>query len=127
MRFVSGEAYVVDDVYISAVWPISWHVEDGLVKITWRVWIKPLALDDVLWAAFLPDVEMGPRMRLTRRINGAFKIKPLQIAEGNLALPITDEPDSRWEALLAEFERVRADFIDRYPAIPDSLTAPSGA
>lgn len=121
MRFVSGEAYIVDDVYITSVWPTLRRRDGGRMKFSWTIRIKPLALDDVLWAAFLPDVEMGPRMRLNRRINGAFTITPLQIDSGLLEAPITDDPGAHWEALLDDADRVRTDFCHRHPTIPDFL------
>ena len=86
MRFVSETGFVVDDVYLAELdvdaTPLSalkHSAHDGDLdgfRITWTVAIKPLAVDDVLWTAFLPDVEMGQQMRINRRINGAFTISP---------------------------------------------------
>jgi hypothetical protein len=50
MRFVSDEGFLVDDVYITS---LSWD-DAGPEALGWRIAIKPLALDDVLWAAFMP-------------------------------------------------------------------------
>ena len=54
---------------------------DGVAQIRWTAAIKPLVLDEILWVAFMPDVDVsGPRKRLTRRINGAFIVEPVEWA-----------------------------------------------
>ncbi|SIH25055.1 Uncharacterised protein [Mycobacteroides abscessus subsp. abscessus] len=39
--------------------------------------------DEILWAAFMPDVAMRPQMRINRRINGAFQVQPLRLQHEN--------------------------------------------
>ena len=123
LRFVSQEAFVVDDVYITALAPSVRAPAGEHIEVGWSAAIKPLAVDDVLWAAFMPEEEMSPRMRLNRRINGAFRIVPLEIARGSFEAPTADDPGSRWTTLLTEFERIRADFVARHPTIDDFLSA----
>jgi hypothetical protein len=120
MRFVSGEGFVIDDVYITGVCPSYWG-RDAVMRLRWSVRIKPLALDDILWAAFMPDERMGPRMRINRRINGAFQIQPLVIEEGSQDLQEGAEPD--WESVLDQFESVRAGFIAEHPTPTEFVTA----
>ena len=47
MRFVSGEGFVVDDVYLTELWPKVHQDGPGSVVISWQILIKPLAVDDV--------------------------------------------------------------------------------
>ncbi len=61
---------------------------DGVAQIRWTAAIKPLVLDEILWVAFLPDVDVGaPRKRLTPRINGAFIVDPLESAAAQQKRP----------------------------------------
>lgn len=115
MRFVSGTPYLIDDVYITTL--TAWFLgptQDGLGhRVEWRVEIKPLRVDALLWEAFMPDTTMGPRMRLNRRINGAFRVQPLVIAEGITRVEPAAEPDLT--AALDAFETARNDFIATHP------------
>jgi hypothetical protein len=120
MRFVSAAGFVLDDVYVTELfYPRVFHPEKDpeRLRITWTVDIKPLAVDEILWAAFTPDEVMGPRMRINRRINGAFKVTPLRIGSGHREVRATAEPD--WDPVLDEFDRVRADFIAAHPTAAD--------
>lgn len=121
MRFVSEEGFLLDDVYLTSISTQVFHEGSEALRITWDVSIKPLAIDEVLWAAFLPDVEMGPKMRINRRINGAFTIQPLRLSRASHDVAATDEPD--WEPVLDEFDRVRADFIADHPTAADFVSA----
>lgn len=121
MRFVSEEGFLLDDVYLTSISPQVFSEGSDRLRITWDVSIKPLAVDEVLWAAFLPDVEMGPQMRINRRINGAFKIQPLRLSRTTRDVAATDEPD--WDPVLDEFERVRTDFIAAHPTATDFVSA----
>lgn len=78
-------------------------------------------VDDVLWTAFLPDVEMGQQMRINRRINGAFTISPLRIADGHRDVSPGEAP--QWDPIIDEFESAREEFIGRYPTAVDYVTA----
>ncbi|WP_447911926.1 hypothetical protein [Microbacterium phyllosphaerae] len=115
LRFVSEVPFAIDAVYISELETRIWHPnrDEELLRITWSVRIKPLALDDILWEAFLPDVEMSPRMRINRRINGAFQVQSAEISTGEIDVPADSPID--WTAALDDFERSREEFIDRYP------------
>jgi hypothetical protein len=121
MRLVSGEAFTVDDVYFTALNPTVWLPTGNEVKVTWKITIKPMAVDDILWRAFLPDVQMGPRMRLNRRVNGAYQVRPWTIGQGVFETPKSVDPEQQWSELLAEFERIRGDFIAEHPTASDYL------
>ncbi|MBS9532916.1 hypothetical protein KIH27_04850 [Mycobacterium sp. M1] len=123
MRFVSECGFVLDDVYITSIGPgigVDSENPDRL-RIGWRVDIKPLAVDEILWTAFLPDVVFGPRMRINRRINGAFTVSSLRVHRGSRDVLVTGAPD--WEPILDEFERVRADFVAAHPTPADYVLA----
>lgn len=123
MRFVSGEGFVLDEVYLTTVYPQIHHPDKDTdrVRISWTVGIKPLAVDEILWAAFMPDVDMGPRMRINRRINGAFQVQPLRLEHASEDVSATDQPN--WDMVLDRFEQARADFIAAYPTTADFVTA----
>ncbi|SLC83879.1 hypothetical protein [Mycobacteroides abscessus] len=111
LRFVSGEGFTVDDNYIASIRPAVFHPgkDRGWLRVDWEIVIKPLAVDEILWAAFLPDVEMGKQMRINRRINGAFHVQPLRLAKAGMDLSSADRPD--WGPVLEDFDRMCADFI----------------
>lgn len=121
MRFVGGEGFVIDDVYLAALGALVFDAGTDGLRIDWDITVKPLAVDDILWAAFLPDVAMGPQKRINRRINGAFTIRPLRVARGSLTVAKAAEPD--WAPILDEFERVRAEFVAARPTIDDFVVA----
>lgn len=123
MRFVSGTAFVPDDVYITSVDAPVVHPDRDpeRLQINWAAYIKPLAVDEILWSAFLPDVVMGPQMRINRRVNGAFQVRPMRIASGSRELATGDAPD--WDFVLDEFDQVRSDFITAHPAVADFAAA----
>ncbi|OBG24081.1 hypothetical protein A5768_22170 [Mycolicibacterium fortuitum] len=120
MRFLSATGFVLDDVYVTELfYPQVFHPDKDpeRLRISWTVEIKPLAVDEILWAAFMPDEVMGARMRINRRVNGAFKVQPLRIGRGHHDFPATDEPD--WDPVLDEFDRLRAEFIAAHPTAAD--------
>lgn len=120
MRFVTAAGFVLDDVYVTELfYPQVFHPDKDpdRLRISWTVDIKPLAVDEILWAAFMPDVVMGRQMRINRRINGAFRVQPLRIDSGRLDFPATDEPN--WDPVLDEFDRVRAEFIATHATAAD--------
>lgn len=123
MRFVSGTGFVLDDVYITTIYPQVFGPgkDGGGQRIRCEVTIKPLAVDEILWAAFLSDVTMGPRMRITRRINGAFQVQPLRLHHACAQIATDGEPD--WDRVLDEFDRVRDEFITAYPRVADYVLA----
>lgn len=121
MRFVSAEGFLVDDVYITSVTATVFHPEVDRLRIDWEVRAKPLAVDEVLWSAFLPDVQMGPKMRINRRINGSCQIQPLRLHRDSHDIAATGEPD--WDPVLDRFERIRADFITAHPTAADFVSA----
>lgn len=124
MRFVRGSGFVLDDVYLTELcYPQVFHPDKdrNKLRISWAVKIKPLAVDEILWDAFMPDVAMGPQMRINRRVNGAFKVQPLRIAQGAHDVLAADEPD--WNPVLDAFDRDRAEFIAAYPTVADYVSA----
>ncbi|OHU31675.1 hypothetical protein BKG76_00195 [Mycobacteroides franklinii] len=123
MRYLSASGFVLDDVFITELYPRVFHPDKDTdrLQITWTINIKPLAVDEILWKAFLPDVKMGPQMRINRRVNGAFTVRPLRIDTGSMQITAASEPD--WEPVLDHFDRVRADFIATYPTAADYVTA----
>lgn len=120
MRFVTAVGFVLDNVYVTELfYPQVFHPDSDpdQLRITWTVDIKPLAVDEILWAAFLPDEVMGPQKRINRRVNGASKVQPLRIGSGHRDVSPTDEPD--WDPVLDEFDRIRAEFIAAHPTAAD--------
>jgi len=121
MQFVSGAGFIVDDVYIASldvtVYP---HGKDQL-QVSWTIGIKPVAVDEILWESFLPDVQMGARMRVNRRINGAFRVWSLPLDGGRRQVPITNQPD--WSAELDQFSRIRAEFMSQHPTAVSFVAA----
>ncbi|WP_225433654.1 hypothetical protein [Mycolicibacterium mucogenicum] len=124
IRFVGGSGFVVDDIYLTELcYPRVFHPDKDpdRLRVIWTVDIKPLAVDEILWDAFLPDVVMGPQMRINRRVNGAFRVQPLGIEEGSLDVLATDEPN--WSPVLDAFDRARTAFIAAYPTAADYVSA----
>lgn len=123
MRFVGWEGFVVDEVYIAAVQGrvAHPHRDTDRLRITWTFTIKPMAVDEILWAAFMPEVTMGPQMRINRRINGAFQVQPLRMDTGWQDVAATEQPD--WEPVLDRFENTLDGFIKDYPSVTDYVTA----
>jgi hypothetical protein len=79
-----------------------------VVRVEWMAQTKPLVLDDILWAAFMPDADLGgPRKRLNVRIYGVFTVSPLDIGAGTMEVPVSDEPAPHLAAVIGEFERRR--------------------
>ncbi|MFV8142043.1 hypothetical protein ACNQR7_31140 [Mycolicibacterium senegalense] len=119
MRFVSGDGFVLDDIYITSVSTQVFHPDGDLdkLRISSTFSVKPLAVDEILWAAFCPNVTMGPKMRINRRINGACQVQPLRLERGVREVVATDEPD--WGPVLDEFDRVRNDFVAAHPQPAD--------
>lgn len=123
MQFVSEEGFVLDDVYVTSVSAQVFHPDQDpdRLRITWTVRIKPLAIDDILWAAFIPEVVMGPKMRINRRVNGSCQVRSLRLDSASREVAAGDEPD--WDPVLDEFDRVRADFIAAHPTPADFVAA----
>ena len=124
MRFVGGSGFVVDDIYLTELcYPRVFHPDKDpdRLRVIWTVDVKPLAVDEILWDAFLPDVSMGPQMGINRRVNGAFRVQPLRIEEGSLDVLATGEPN--WSPVLDAFDRVRTEFIAAYPTVADYASA----
>ncbi|CAM3527913.1 hypothetical protein OCAE111667_14135 [Occultella aeris] len=119
MRFVSGTAFSLDDVYITAVEAHVVHPnrDPERLEINWAVDIKPRAVDEILWAAFLPDVVMGPQKRINHHIAGAFQVRPIRIASASREVDVGGAPD--WDPVLDEFDRARSGFITTHPAVAD--------
>ena len=124
MKFLSGSGFVLDDVYLTELFPMQVFHPDkdpNMLRFSWTVDIKPLAVDEILWDAFMPHVAMGPQMRINRRVNGSCRVQPLHIGQGSLDVAATDEPD--WGPVLDAFDSTRADFITAYPTVADYASA----
>lgn len=123
LRFVSGTVFSVDDVYLASIEarPARSKNDPDRLQIDWDVRIKPLALDAILWEAFLPDVAMSARMKVNRRVNGAFQVRSVKITGGSLRISPEDQVD--WEPVLSEFERARGTFIRTHPLVSDFALA----
>ncbi|MGD7788322.1 hypothetical protein ACQCX2_08350 [Propionibacteriaceae bacterium Y1700] len=113
MKFVSGAAFVVDDVHIASITASVRKQGSDQLRIGWTVDIKPLAVDEVLWAAFLPDVTMGPTKKINHRISGAFQVRPVRLTAQHRVVRVADGPN--WEQALDEFDRLRQDFVVVHP------------
>ncbi len=125
MQFVSATGFLLDDVYVTELfYPQAFHPDQDpdRLRITWTVDIKPLAVDEILWAAFIPNVVMERQMRINRRVNGAWELKTrCASAVATADVPVTDEPN--WGPILDEFDRVRAEFITAHPTAADYAAA----
>lgn len=89
--------------------------------MSWTIAIKPMAVDDILGESFLPEVQMGARMRINRRINGTFRVWSLPLAGGRRIVPLDSPPD--WRAELDEFLRTRDEFIAQHPSAASFVAA----
>lgn len=124
MKLLSGSGFVVDDVYLTELFLMQVVHPDkdpNTLRFSWAVDIKPLAVDEILWDAFLPDVAMGRQMRINRRVNGAFRVQPLRIDNGSLDVLAADEPD--WSPVLDAFDRARIAFVATYPTVAGYVAA----
>lgn len=117
MKYVSQTVYVVDDVYLTTLVPqVGYRGRGGEQPVfRYTVNIKPLAVDEIFWAACMPDEDMTARKSLNRRMNGWFLIRPLTLASETVDAKEGDLPE--WEPLLDECERVRAAFIAEHPTL----------
>ncbi|WP_238306153.1 MULTISPECIES: hypothetical protein [Mycobacterium] len=125
LRFVADIAYRVHGSYLAqlSVWRERGS-EDAQSELRWRAGIKPLVLDDILWAAFLPQADLGgERARLNLKVRGGFTADPLPIGEGVIAAGHPGDLDGGLRATIDQFDCVTAQFIDRYPGVPDYLIA----
>lgn len=113
MKYVSETAYAVDHVYLATLVAQVRFGDEPVFRYT--VNIKPLAVNEIFWAAFMPEVHMTAQMRINRRINGAFLIRPLTIASGTAEPQGAGVPE--WEPILDEFERTRAAFTQAHPTV----------
>ncbi|MEV0670928.1 hypothetical protein [Mycobacterium sp. NPDC050441] len=125
LKSVGGSVYRADDVYVAVLLPIAGVDRKAeSVRLTWRAEIKPLVLDEILWAAFMPDQDLGgPRKRLNLRVNGAFTVSGLEIGAGSVQAQPTDDPGVVIAAMLDEFDRLSAEFIAAHPDVDAYLTA----
>ena len=121
MRFVGGEGFLLGEVYLAAVSALVFDADGDRLRIDWHFDVKPLAVDDVLWAAFTPETQMSPQMRINRRINGSCQVPPLELQRGVFEVCADDEP--AWDALLDRFDAARRDFLASYPTAADFVTA----
>src|SRR5690606_2206609 len=105
-RFISETPYVICDDHVTAVEIVAMAgAQPGdRPRLVWTVVITPIAVDDVLWEAFLPDVEISARARSNRRINGAFRVPPLEIGRGERVIALRETPD--WGPLFDEFDAI---------------------
>ncbi len=122
-RHVSGIPYVISDDHVAA---LEVHAEAGAhrgdrPRLVWSIVIKPTVVDDVLWEAFLPDVEIGARARANRRINGAFRVPPLELAQGERVIELRAEPD--WGPVFDEVDTVRTRYLTPHPGLDDFIAA----
>lgn len=110
-----GGPYIVDDVYVCTLssWIRRPDRRTGLSLIAWHVDIKPRAIDEVYWAAVVPD-RPTPRVPVHRHLSG-LSASPLSIARGSMEVAAEDPAD--WEAVLDEFERARRAFIEQTPTL----------
>ncbi|OCB50333.1 hypothetical protein A5721_01400 [Mycobacterium vulneris] len=125
LKSVSGFVYRADAGYVAVLVPIVGV--DRLaesVQLTWRAEIKPLALDEILWAAFMPDQDLGgSRKRLNLRVTGAFTVSGLDIGAGSVQALPTADPGAVIAEMLDEFDRLSVEFIAGHPDIDAYLAA----
>ncbi|MUL81279.1 MULTISPECIES: hypothetical protein [unclassified Mycolicibacterium] len=119
LRSVGGFVYQSDEDYLAVLIPIAWpDIKAGTVRLSWRAEVKPLVLDEILWAAFMPDQDLGgPRKRLNLRVNGAFTVSGLDLGSGALTAQTADDPGVAVATMLDEFERLRAEFVAAHPTL----------
>ena len=127
IRHVGGFGYIADDTYLTEF--RGGGVRNGpLATHSWSISIKPLLVDDILWAVFMPDTDLGgPRARLNHRITGAFSVSSHEIARGHRPLPLDTNPRPVLDALLDEFTTTRDTFIAAYPTVSDFYQRVRGA
>jgi hypothetical protein len=77
---------------------------------TWRIKVKPLESDEILWRHLFPEADMGGvRKKLTLRANGAFKLDGLDLSDG-FFLTEPENITTQIDAFLDEFSAVVDDW-----------------
>ena len=117
LRTVGGYAYTDDGGTLTASAVMIGAKSDPL-RVSWWVETKPVALDDALWAAFLPDLDAGPAKRRTMRVNGAFAAPTLELARGVREVDLSAVPDETVAWVLDEMGAQRESLRRRGRGVP---------
>ncbi|RGE24189.1 hypothetical protein [Leucobacter sp. wl10] len=120
LRTVSGWAYNDDGAFVATVSLLVGVPSDPL-RVHWDCGIKPLAVDDVLWAAFMPKEQFSAAKRRSLRVDGAFSSSPLEIGGGTHAVSLKADPEGVVGAVLDDFESLRAEFVRAAPGPSEYL------
>ncbi|MEE6165087.1 MULTISPECIES: hypothetical protein [unclassified Mycolicibacterium] len=125
LRFVGGSGFQADAVYLSVFSASRWATKgEAVPRWRWTATIKPLVLDEILWAAFMPDEDLGgPLKRLNLRVNGWFAVDGLDVGSGFVEVPDPAQPGTAVAVMLDEFERARSEFVAAHPDVATYLKA----
>lgn len=118
LRWISGRACLLDDLYISMLSVGVSHPPRrvDVLRVGWSVKVKPLAVDPILWAAFLPETEYTERVAVNRRVNG-YGVRPVTLRRGEIEVASDAIPDV--DEFFDIFSTSCTEFVSTHPALTD--------
>jgi len=120
LRTVGGYAYVYVDGYVASVGGYVAQATDPYT-VSWSASIKPAELDDILWAAFMPDLQLSPAKRRSLRVNGAFTSPALDLERGKVTAPLGEDPGLTLAVMFDRFDDLVTEYLQVAPAPSDFL------
>lgn len=120
LRTVGGYAYVYVDGYVASVGGYVAQATDPYT-VSWSAFIKPAELDDILWAAFMPDLQLSPAKRRSLRVNGAFTSPALDLERGKVTAPLGEDPGLTLAVMFDRFDDLVTEYLQVAPAPSDFL------
>lgn len=120
LRTVGGYAYVYVDGYVASVGGYVDQAPDPYT-VSWSASIKPAQLDDILWAAFMPDLQLSPAKRRSLRVNGTFATPALDLEHGKLTAPLGEDPAPTLAILFDRFDELLTKYLQVAPTPADFL------
>ena len=120
LRTVGGYGYVDDGTYVSTL-AIAIGAKSDPLAVTRFAEIKPIALDDVLWGAFMPELNIAPGKRRSLRVNGVFAAPGLELFWDNKSVGLEADPTPTIVDAVDEFLLRRAAFRQAAPSPIDFI------
>lgn len=117
---IAGFGYVDDGTHVCSAGIFVPRRADVL-EVTWDITIKPIELDDVLRAAFMPELKVGAARRRSLRVAGAFAAPGLELDAGTFLVPVLDDPAPTIDAVLDRLLRVRREYLRVAPRSRDFI------
>lgn len=120
LRTSGGSAYIYVDGYVAFVCGYVERATDPYA-VSWSASIKPAELDDILWAAFMPDLELSPAKRRSLRVNGWFTTPALDLERGKLWAPLGEDPGPTLAVMFDRFDELLTEYLQVAPTPTDFL------